>query len=549
MHPIGRLRAIAASRAPGSPCSRGSVRCSKPTPAAKGSRSPVPNSSARFSRRRSTCRPSRSACRPCAVASSSRSSLLLGGTVLLLALASLNVAGLLLARGAARHREMRTRLAPGATRLRLVRQLLVESTLITLSGAALASRSLRRSPACCSRCWRTTATSPSASTAHLRVRARRQRRDRAALQPCAHVHVGRMPLIAALRERTPAGGRHAARKALVVAQLAVALVMLVSAGLFVETLARLRARGAARSRSAPRDVQKEPAVARLLGADAERAMREVLLRIQDVPGVVRPAITDLMLLGGFGASNSLTIDRRRAWSPIARCPHARQPGFLLDPRRQRDRRPRVRRPRRARRAASAAVSDGRSSTRASRAATSALRAPSDTASASGTGPTPRPTSKSSASSATSPPATSATCARTGVPPVLRPGLQRRHVLPEPDESSDAVLASVRQAVAAVDPALPIAAHDRRAPDRAVAADGADARDAVQQLRSDRLAALRRGAVRRDVVRRHAANAGDRRASRAWRHAGHALWIVARDASVMLAIGTSIALPAHWRSDA
>jgi len=57
---------------------------------------------------------------------------ILAGTVLLLLLASVNVAGLLLARGAARAREFTTRMTIGATRGRLAGQLLVESLLIAL---------------------------------------------------------------------------------------------------------------------------------------------------------------------------------------------------------------------------------------------------------------------------------------------------------------------------------------------------------------------------------------------------------------------------------
>lgn len=168
---------------------------------------------------------------------------LMGCAVLVLLIACVNIASLLLSRGAARQKEIATRMALGAGGGRLIRQLCTESLLIAILGAAV-GLVLARWAASVLVVWR-----PWGGSAVLEGGL-----DWRVFGFCGAMAVGtgvlvglvpalratRTELSHATKRRTGLASAPLAR-ALVVAQVALSLVLLVAAGLFAGTLRNLYA--------------------------------------------------------------------------------------------------------------------------------------------------------------------------------------------------------------------------------------------------------------------------------------------------------------------
>ena len=198
--------------------------------------------------------------------------MLVVGLVLLIACA--NVASMLLARASGRQREIGIRLAIGASRARLVRQLLTESIVMSRArrprGVLLAwPLTGRARPSSC-RC----------RPADLRTADRRARPGlhHASSPLVAAVVAGLVPALKAtrpdlvrLRATSPttrtAGRRWTLRDGLVAAQIAVTLVLLVVAGLLTRSLAGRRTSSSASSPSGSRWCRPRPS---LIGYDETR---------------------------------------------------------------------------------------------------------------------------------------------------------------------------------------------------------------------------------------------------------------------------------------
>jgi len=170
---------------------------------------------------------------------------LLGAAVSVLLIACLNLANLLMARGAARRREVAVRAALGAGRGRLIRQFLVESLVLAglgaVAGLALALPIMR---------FLETLTPPTMAAVHLTLDGR-VLAAATAFAVAAAVIFGLLPAVRstqfaiqdAMRDagRGSIGARsHRLQYALIVAQTALAVALLTTGGLLLQTFQRLQ---------------------------------------------------------------------------------------------------------------------------------------------------------------------------------------------------------------------------------------------------------------------------------------------------------------------
>jgi predicted permease len=242
---------------------------------------------------------------------------LLGLTGAVLLLACANLANLLLARATAREREMAIRLAIGAGRARIIRQLLVESLLLSSFGAllglglAFAGDQLLLN-----------AYLPADAAGDLTISAIPDLRILAftlGVMLVTTLIFGFVPAIQSARAdvaptlKDTAGavvgsGNVLLRKGLVTAQVTLSLLLLIGAGLFLRTLSNLRDLGPGFNPERLVGFNVDPSLTGYSDARTKLFYQRLTDNLRATPGVSSVGLAALRILSGNDWSSSLTVE-------------------------------------------------------------------------------------------------------------------------------------------------------------------------------------------------------------------------------------------------
>ena len=237
------------------------------------------------------------------------------GLVLLIACA--NVANLLLARGSARQRELAVRLALGAARRRLIRQLLTESLLLSLMGGAigllLAYWGSHLLVTFMSGGWWqiNVDVNPDARILGFTLGVALLTGVLFGLVPA--LRGTRVDLTPALKESAgslafrPGRARLGLGKFLVVAQVAISLLLVVGASLFVRTLVNLETLDVGFNRKNLLLFSMDPTTSGYSGQSLAAFYRDVRERLRALPGVRSTSFSQYALVGGSYSSYGISI--------------------------------------------------------------------------------------------------------------------------------------------------------------------------------------------------------------------------------------------------
>jgi len=241
------------------------------------------------------------------------------GFVLLIACA--NVANLLLARGTARQKEFAVRLAMGAGRGRLIRQLLSESLLLALAGAAAGVLLAQWADTLLLQMVSRGSSGPEAVQVNLRPDAR-MLAFTLGVAVLSAILFGLVPALRATRLdlspilKSTAGGttgenasrRLPATKVLVIAQVAISLILLVAAGLFVHSLSKLSEVNLGYKPENLLLFQVDGAAGGYKGAANLRFQQELLDKFSAIPGVRAATLSSNGLFSHSESGDPISVE-------------------------------------------------------------------------------------------------------------------------------------------------------------------------------------------------------------------------------------------------